>query len=245
MVDFLRSTRPHRDQHRRAENEDLADRLLTIVDPTSAASEAYRSLRTNLLYSFIDNPPKVIVMTSPGPREGKSTTCANLGMVLVQADKKVIMIDCDLRRPVLHKFFDIRNLKGLVDILAEESRLEEVLHEPVEGLQVVTVGPIPPNPAEIIGSRRFSEFLAGVREEFDYILIDAPPIGLVTDPAILAVQGDGVLLVIDAQNTRKGALRQSVRSLESVGANILGTVMNNVEHEKGNYSYYGYTYGQG
>jgi receptor protein-tyrosine kinase len=127
----------------------------------------------------------------------------------------------------------------MMDIMVGERSLQEVWQEPVEGLKVVPVGLVPPNPTEILGSRRFSNFLNNVRKEFDYVLIDAPPIGLVSDPVILATQGDGVLLILDAQNTRKGALRESVRSLQAVGANILGIVMNNVEVSKGPYSYYG------
>ncbi len=220
--------------------EDVAQRLVTIADPTGVASEAYRTIRTNLLYSLVDNPPKVVALTSPGQGEGKSTTCANLGVVLAQAAKRTLILDCDLRRPVIHKYFGLRNLHGIMDVLAGEHNLQEVWHEPVEGLQVVPVGPVPLNPAEVLGSQRFSRLLAGVREEFDYVLIDASPIGPVSDPAILATQVDGVLLVLDAQNTRKGAVRQSIRSLQAVDANILGTIMNNAKISKSEYYSYGY-----
>lgn len=230
---------------RRAQKEnkvnDLTGRLVTVLGPASVASEAYRSLRTNLLYSFVDSPPKVIVLTSPGPQEGKSTTCANLGVVLAQAGKNTLIIDCDFRKPILHKVFGMRNVYGIVDLLAGERKLQEVWHEPMLGLKVVCKGPAPPNPAELLGSKRLSEFLASVRKEFDYVLIDAPPIGLVSDPVILATQGDGVLLVLDAQKTRKRAVRQSIRSLQAVGANVLGTVMNNTKISGGgNYYRYGY-----
>ncbi len=221
--------------------EDLSGRLVTTLDPMGVAAESYRTLRTNLLYALVDNPPKVIVMTSPSSKEGKSTTCANLGVVLAQADKRTLIVDCDLRKPVVHRVFGLRNLRGIVDVLVGQRTLEEVWQEPHPGLKVVPVGPLPPNPAELLDSRRFAEFLAGVRRDFDYVLIDAPPVGLVSDPAIVASQGDGVLIVLDAQNTRKGALRESVRSLEAVGARVLGTVMNNVKAGKGGY-YYGYRY---
>ena len=141
-----------------------------------------------------------------------------------------------------HRAFGERNITGIVDVLAGEYKLQEVWHEPVPGLKVVNVGPIPPNPAELLGSKRLSDLLANVRKEFDYILIDAPPVGLVSDPAILATQGDGVLLVFDAQNTRKVAVRQSMRALQAVGADVLGTVMNNVKASER--SYYGYPYEQ-
>src|SRR5215217_2944900 len=232
---------------REAETDELAGLLVTALDPTSAAAEAYRTLRTNLLYgAFLDEPAKVIVLTSPGPGEGKSTTCANLGVVLAQAGKNTLILDCDFRKPVLHRLFGVRNVRGVVDALAGERKLQENWKEPMEGLKVVTVGPVPPNPTELLGTRRFSELLASLREEFDYVLIDAPPVGMVSDPAILATQGDGVLLVSDAQNTRKGSVRQAMRSLEAVGAPVLGTVMNNVEVPKGdNYYYYGYAHKSG
>ncbi len=225
---------------RRSGENDLSGRLVTLIDPTSVAAEAYRTLRTNLLYALVDNPPKVIVMTSPGPQEGKSTTCANLGIVLAQADKRTLILDCDLRKPVVHKVFGLRNIRGIVDVLVGQRRVEDVWQEPLLGLKVLPVGPLPPNPAELLSSRRFAEFIASVRKQFDYVLIDAPPIGLVSDPAVLATQGDGVLLVLDAQKTRKTALRESMRSLEAVGANVLGTVMNNIKKGKG--GYYGYRY---
>jgi capsular exopolysaccharide synthesis family protein len=228
-----------------AETEELAGHLVSVLDPTSAAAEAYRTLRTNLLYAIVDDPPKVIVLTSPGPGEGKSTTCANVGVVLAQAGKDTLILDCDFRKPVIHKFFGLRNIHGLVDVLVGERKLQESWKEPVEGLKVVPVGPIPPNPTELLGTRRVSELLASLREEFDYVLIDAPPVGLVSDPAILATQGDAVLLVSDAQRTRKGSVRQAMRSLEAVGANVFGTVMNNVKAPKGSYYHYGYTYDNG
>jgi capsular exopolysaccharide synthesis family protein len=144
---------------------------------------------------------------------------------------------------MMHRFFGLRNLHGIVDVVVGERSLQESWKEPVEGLKVVPVGTVPPNPTELLGSRRFSELLASFREEFNYVLVDAAPVGLVSDPAILATQGDGVLLVSDAQNTRKGSTRQAVRSLGAVGANVLGTVMNNVKASEGGYDYlYGYTY---
>src|SRR5215217_5480543 len=232
---------------REAETDELPGRLMTALDPTSAAAEAYRTLRTNLLYgAFLDEPAKVVVLTSPGPGEGKSTTCANLGVVLAQAGKNTLILDCDFRKPVIHRLFGFRNVRGVVDALVGERKLQENWKEPMEGLKVVPVGPIPPNPTELLGTRRFSELLASLREEFDYVLIDAPPVGMVSDPAILATQGDGVLLVSDAQHTRKGSVRQAMRSLEAVGAPVLGTVMNNVEVPKGNtYYYYGYAHKSG
>ena len=224
--------------HRRAETRqtqevvkpnDLAERLVTVLDPNSSAAEAYRTLRTNLLYGFGDGPPKVILITSDGSGEGKSITCANLAVALAQANKNVLALDCDLRKPKLHRYFGLRNVWGVTDAVVGGRSLKDVGEEPVEKLKVGPAGSIPPNPAELLDSRRFREFLAGVRGEFDHVLLDSPPVGKVSDPTILATQSDGVLLVLDAQNTRKVSFRQTVRSLEAIGAKVIGTVLNNVK----------------
>jgi capsular exopolysaccharide synthesis family protein len=216
--------------------DDPSGRLVTVLQPTNAASEAYHALRTSLLYAMVDAPPKVIVLTSPGFGEGKSTICANLGVVLAQAGKQTLILDCDLRKPEMHRIFRLRNVYGVVNVLAGEYDLPEVWQEPLEGLKVVTAGALPLNPAELLSSRRFADFVGRARQMFDYVLIDVPPIALVSDPAIVAVQGDGILLVLDAQKTRKASVRQSVRSLRAVGANLLGTVMNNVNVSEETYS---------
>lgn len=225
------------------QDEDPSKRLVTVLEPTGTTSEAYRTLRTSLLYSFVDDPPRVIVLTSPGPGEGKSTTCANLGVVLAQADKRTLIIDADLRKPVMHRIFGLRNMRGVVNVVAGEHDLPGVWQEPLVGLKVVTAGSLPTNPAELVGSRRFAELVERARETFDYVLVDAPPVELVSDPAIVASQGDGVLLVLDAQNTRKAAVRRSMRGLRTVGANVLGTVMNNAKSNGGDYYHHqGYVY---
>lgn len=217
--------------------EDATLDLVTVYDPTGAASDAYRMLRTNLFYALVDSPPKIIVLTSVSFGEGKSTTAANLAVTLAQADKHVLILDCDLRRPRLHGMFDVSNTNGLVDILAGSSRMEEVWREPIPGLKLICAGPSLPNPAELLSSRRLAEFLAEMRPRFDYVLVDAPPVG-VSDSVVLAAHGDGVLLVLDSQRTRKGPLRQALRSLQGVGANVLGTVMNNFEVSRGGNSPY-------
>jgi capsular exopolysaccharide synthesis family protein len=222
---------------------ELAELPVTLLEPASIAAEGYRTLRTNLLYGLVDNPPKTIVLTSPDPLEGKSTTCANLGVVLAQAGKKTLIVDCDLRRPTMHKVFHLRNVRGLVNLLAKECELPKVLQQATTNLSVVSVGPVPRNPAEVLSSESFAAFLEQVREDFDYVLLDSAPVRPVADSAILASQGDGVLLILDAQNTRKGAVRQCMRSLEVVGANIIGTVMNDFKaSKKGYYGNGDYTY---
>ncbi len=221
----------------------LSTGLVALSEPDGVAAEAYRTLRTNLFYALVDDPPRVIAVTSPGPGEGKSVTCANLGVVLAQAGKDTLILDCDLRKPSMHKIFGLRSLRGLADVLIEERPLPEVWHEPVANLKVLPVGIVPPNPSELLESRRFSEFLGHMRDEFDYVIVDAPPVGMVSDPLILATQTDGVLLLVNAQKTRKATVRRSMRSLEAVEANVLGAVMNNVNASRGGYAQYqAYTY---
>jgi len=218
----------------------LSDTLVTVVDPTAPASEAYRMMRTNLFYASVDNPPKVVALTSAGPGEGKSTTAANLGVTLSEAGKNTLVVDCDLRKPMLHHYFETRNMTGLVDILTTERRPQEVWHEPMLKLRLITAGPPPLNPAELLSSRRFAEFLKQVRGQFDYVLVDTPPVTMVTDSAVVGALADGVLLVLDAQGTRKNSLRRAMRDLEGVGARVLGTILNNVAVSRGDYATYGY-----
>jgi capsular exopolysaccharide synthesis family protein len=212
--------------------------LVTLQDPGRVASEAYRSLRTSLLYAVVDEPPKVILITSPGPADGKSTTCANLAVVLAQAGKETLVIDGDLRGPSLHKIFGVPNVSGVVNVLSGEHNLSEVWKEPISGLKIISTGPMPPDPAALLSSVRFAEFVGQARQLFDYVLIDSPPTTLVSDPMIIATQADAVLLVVDSQATSKGALRKAMRKLEAVGANVLGTVMNKApEAETEGYGY--------
>jgi capsular exopolysaccharide synthesis family protein len=216
-------------QKRRAGDGQGTGALVTKADPAGTASEAYWSLRTNLLYAGVSRPLKVVLVTSPGHAEGKSTTCANLGGVLAQAGNNTLLIDADLRTPNLHEFFGVRNLRGVMNVLSGENKLSEVLVEPFPGLKVAPAGPIPSNPSEFLGSNRFAALVDEARRLFDYVILDSPPVGLVPDPLAVATQADAVLLVLDAQGTRKDSLRKAMRSLKSVGAYVLGTVVNNVE----------------
>ena len=232
----------HRKQGGREVGGPASEQLTTVLDPSGLASEAYRTLGTNLLYSSVDDPPKVILITSPGAQEGKSTSCANLGVVLAQADKTTLIVDGDLRRPSMHKIFSLRNFRGVANVLTGAHDLSEVWGEPLPKLKIVPTGPLPPNPMELLNSNRFAELIAKARQQFDYVLIDSPPVELVSDPLILATHTDGVLLILDSQRTRKRSLRNAVRNLNTVGANVLGTVMTNVEKTPGGYYTQSYTY---
>jgi receptor protein-tyrosine kinase len=217
--------------------DNFTERLVTVLDPTSVASEAYRTLRTSLLYAPVETSPRTIVITSPGLAEGKSTVCANLGVVLAQAEKKTLIADCNFRNPTIHEIFGLQGSPGMTDILAAEHALHDSYQEPLPGLnlRVLTAGIPSSNPAELLSSPRVYEFFAKVREEFDYVLVDSPPTGLVSDPLVLAVQSDGVLLTLNAKKTSKNDLQQAMRSLRSVGADVLGTVMSNADVSKGGY----------
>ncbi len=237
VLSKLRRWKPgNRSKH----NNDLSGSLVTIRNPTSPSAEAYRGLRTSLLYTFVDSSPRVVVFTSPNRGEGKTTTCANLGVALSQVNNNTLIVDCDLRQPAMHKVFAVSNLYGLVNVLVGEYDLQEACHEPSPGLKVLTAGPIPPTPAELLSSEQFANFIDRARHQFEYVLIDVPPILLVSDPIIVARHSDGALLVLDAQSTRKGSVRQSMRSLEAVGTTVLGTVMNNAKVARNIHHDYGY-----
>jgi capsular exopolysaccharide synthesis family protein len=202
---------------------------VVVLQPRSAVAEAYRSLGTVLLSTLVGGS-RVVTVTCPGLREGKSDVCANLAVVLAQAGNNILAIDCDFRKPQLHRHFGLSSAKGVMNMLTGEHSLQDVWQEPVERLKVVSTGSLLPDPAMLLGASRRSEFLASAREEFDYVLLDAPPIGIFSEAAILAAKADGVLLVLDEQHTDKASVRRSMRILEVVEANVLGTVVNNVKY---------------
>jgi capsular exopolysaccharide synthesis family protein len=226
---------------RQAQNDEvdaLSGQLVTLLDSAAVASEAYRSLRTSLLYAVANAPPTVILITSPGLRDGKSTTCANLAVVLAQAGKETLVIDGDLHEPSLHKIFGVPNVNGMVNVLSGEYDLSEMCTELFPGLEVLSTGPTPPNPAELLISGRLAPLIGQARQLFDYVLIDSPPTELVSDPMIIATQADAVILVLNSEETGKGSLHKAMRNLEAVGANVLGTVINKAPKAKpGRYGY--------
>jgi receptor protein-tyrosine kinase len=221
-----------RKQAQNDEVDALSGQLVTLLDSAAVASEAYRSLRTSLLYAVANAPPTVILITSPGLRDGKSTTCANLAVVLAQAGKETLVIDGDLHEPSLHKIFGVPNVNGMVNVLSGEYDLSEMCTELFPGLKVLSTGPIPPNPAELLISGRLAPLIGQARQLFDYVLIDSPPTELVSDPMIIATQADAVILVLNSEETGKGSLHKAMRNLEAVGANVLGTVINKAPKAK-------------
>jgi len=213
------------------------DKLICSQDPFAPASEAYRTIRSNVQFMSIDRPIKTIMVTSPAPGEGKSFTAANLGIAMAQAGLKTVVVDTDLRRPMLHQIFTVPNAEGLTDLLRSpeltfNSHLQSTA---VDNLQVITCGTIPPNPAELLGSQRMGRFLAALNELVDVVVFDSPPAAAVTDAAILSRLVDGVVLVIEAGQTRREIARQAVANLKRAGGNMLGTVLNRVSQNRGGY----------
>ena len=220
------------------------DRLITVAYPRSPISEAYRILRTNIQFSAVDRPLETLLVSSPNPIEGKSITLANLGVVMAQAGLSVVLVDSDLRRPMLHKVFGLSNKEGLTTTLLDgepylDSRLQATQ---VENLRVLTSGPLPPNPSELLGSQKMKSLIENLKEKADIVLFDSPPILAVTDAAVLARQVDGVLLVADAGHTRRELARQAKEDLLKVGANILGVVLNRLSPRELGYCHYYYYY---
>lgn len=226
----------------RFSTEDEA-RLIAAAHPRSPISEAYRALRTNIQYSSVDNPLKTLLVTSTDPTEGKTTTVANLGTVMAQAGLSVILVDSDLRRPALHQYFEVSRNLGLTNALLDKNpNPDGYLQETeVENLRVLTCGPLPPNPSELLNSQRMRELIEQLKGEADVLLFDSPPILAVTDASILANQVDGVLLVVDAGTTRRGVAQRGKEQLDKVGANVLGAALNKLSHRgRGGYYYYYY-----
>lgn len=207
-------------------------------EPKSIAAESYRTLRTNLQYSSFDEEYKVIVVTSSEPGEGKSTTAGNLALSISQGDKKVVLIDCDLRKPSLHKKFGLSNTVGLSDVIVGKESVSVVGHRYNNNLTVLTSGKIPPNPAEMLGSKSMKALIEALKKVFDYVILDTPPVQAVADAQILSTRADGTLIVVRAEKTKKDSVLNAVNLLKKVNANIIGTILNGMDTKKNDYYYY-------
>jgi protein-tyrosine kinase len=220
--------------------------LIALTEPRSAASEAFRTLRTNIHFAGLDQPCRSIVITSAGPEEGKTTSTANFGVVVAQAGSRVCMIDSDLRRPSLHKLFRIDNVRGLTTALVEGLPFADVAQPSgVPNLFILPSGPLPPNPAELVGSHRMRDSIQGATKSFDLVLCDSPPVMAVGDAAALAALCDGVVLVIQVGRTRHDLLRRVVDQVEAVKGRILGVVLNRADPRRDGYYYAYETYQAG
>lgn len=207
--------------------------------PKSIDAEAYRSLRSNIEYSSFDDEYRVIVVTSSVPGEGKSTTAGNLAIALAQSGNKVLLVDCDMRKPSIHKKFKISNAAGTAELLLRKKSFEEVANDYNENLTIITAGKIPPNPSEMLASRAMTAFIKEMKKEFKYIILDTPPLQAVTDAQVLSTKADGVLLIVRAGSTKREMVFNSVDLIKKVQGKVIGTVLNGVENKKNNYYYYG------
>jgi len=212
-----------------------------LLDSRSSVAEAYRVLRTSVLLSSADKPPKTILVTSGQPGEGKTTTVINTAISLAQLGASVLIVDCDLRKPSVHKPLGVDHVLGLSTYLARRAELDDVIQKlPIPNLSVLASGRIPPNPAELISSSRMKELLVLLSERYDHILIDSPPLLKVTDPVILATLVDGVMLVVHGGKSTREVVRRTRQELASSGAKIFGVVLNNVDPQHGGYEHYYY-----
>jgi capsular exopolysaccharide synthesis family protein len=229
-----------RDSRRRTHEPHHPDPvLITLTDPKSAASEAFRTLRTNIQFAGLDQPCRTIVVTSAGPEEGKTTSVANFGVVAAQAGSRVCVVDSDLRRPTLHRLFKLDNARGVTTALVEGLSFADVAQPTiVPNLSVLTSGPLPPNPAELVGSHRMRECLHAAAVSFDLVLCDSPPVMAVGDAAALAAQCDGVIFVIRVGKTAHDVLRRVVDQIETVKGRIMGVVLNRADLRRDGYYHY-------
>ncbi len=218
----------------------LSDLLVTVTSPRSPASEAYRTLRTNLQFISPDKPLHALMITSPGPEEGKSTMLANLAVAMAQGEKKVILVDCDLRRPSLHKLFGLAHKRGLTTMMVDDKALADppLQDTGVAGLRLLASGELPPSPSDLLGSQRMDRVLAMLRERADVVLLDAPPVLAASDAAILATKVDGVLLVVAAGQTKRDGVQAAKAKLEKVNARVLGAVLTNMPLDASLQRYY-------
>ncbi|WP_437829653.1 CpsD/CapB family tyrosine-protein kinase [Niallia taxi] len=220
---------------------DSKRKLVAKFDPKSPISEQYRTIRTNILYSSVDEEIRSIMVTSSGPGEGKSTTTANLAIVFAQQGKTVLLVDADLRKPTVHYTFKLTNTTGLTSILTNQTELMEAVNKTDESnLFVLPSGPIPPNPSELLGSKSMQYFMERALEEFDLIIFDTPPVLAVTDAQILGNLCQGSVLVVSSGKTEKENLLKTKELLTATNGRLLGVVLNNKKvDKKGNYYYYG------
>ncbi|MCK9862243.1 CpsD/CapB family tyrosine-protein kinase [Paenibacillus sp. ATY16] len=216
-------------------------KLITTSNPDSPIAEAYRSLRTNIQFSSIDVPVKTLMVTSCQSGDGKTTTIANLAVAFSQEGKRVLLVDADLRRPTLHTVFMLSNQTGLTNVLANQMDWEDAVHSTsVDNLFFIGSGPTPPNPSEMLGSKKMNQLIEELSAHYDMILFDAPPSLVVTDGLVLASKCDGVVAVISVGMTKRQQAKKLYASLEHVKAKLLGVVLNNKKKKSKEQLYYTY-----
>lgn len=217
-------------------------RMITVTAPNSTNTEQFNTIRTNIEFSNIDKQLKSIVLTSSSASEGKSTIAANLAVSFARQGKKVLLIDSDLRRPTIESTFNIINPIGLTNYLTEQSvSVNDIFYKTsIDKLYIIPSGPIPPNPSELIGSKKMEKLIKMLEDAFDLIIYDAPPVLSVTDAQILSTKVDGTVIVVRVNKTEKEAVKQAVELIKHVNGKIIGTILNDVVGESnGYYGYYG------
>lgn len=221
-------------------NQTNRQHLISQLNPLSPVAEQFRTVRTNLQFASVDQELKTIVVTSAGPSDGKSFTSANLAIIFAQQGKKVLLVDADLRKPTVHYQFRIDNRRGLSSLLIGENNLNEAtVNSNIPNLDILSSGPIPPNPSELLGSKKMQHVIEQGKELYDLIIFDTPPVLAVTDAQVLADYADGSLLVVRSKKTDQEAAIKAKESLEPAKAKLLGVVLNDVSLEKDQYYYYG------
>ncbi len=201
--------------------------LIILTEPSSPAAEAYRTLRTNLTFAALDNPLETLVVTSATPEEGKSIVLANLAIAMAQGGQRTILVGADLRRPRLHEIFGVDNERGLTTMILEKEAMADppLIDVGVENLQFIPSGPLPPNPADTLGSRKMEQVIAALKERSGLVLFDASPLVPVTDGAVLGTKVDGVLLVVRAGRTRREHVERAKELLERAQVHTVGAVL--------------------
>ncbi|MEQ9079386.1 MAG: polysaccharide biosynthesis tyrosine autokinase [Sandaracinaceae bacterium] len=224
--------------------KDTSRDLFVHTHPMSAAAECCRTIRTNLTFMSADDPIRAMVITSASPREGKTTVTTNIAISLAQSGKRVLMVDTDLRRPRIHRAFGISGARGVTSVIVGDEKLEDlVAPTDIPNLDILPCGPIPPNPSELLHSHKFRDLVSDALASYDRVIFDSPPLGAVTDAAVLAPQLDAALIVVKAQSTTRDALSSALRQLRDVGANVVGGVLNDLDPRRkgygsGEYYYY-------
>lgn len=217
----------------------------TKLNQRSPEAEAYRTIRSNIGFSDVDNKMKTILFTSTKQNEGKSTMTSNIAYSFSKLENsKVLVVDMDLRNPTVHKMFEVSNTYGLMDNLKNDRPLEKCVHKIEENIHVLPTGALPPNPAEVLSSKKVANFLKNIKDHYDYIFIDAPPAGIVSDATVISKNVDGVMYVVGANETDLSHAQIGIENLKKADANVLGAVLNKYEVTQPNYAYYGYYYQQ-
>lgn len=220
---------------RRSKNKKIVN-LITQFKPQSPITEQYRLIRNNLHFSSVDKDIKTIVITSPEPSDGKSTTSANLALVLSQQGKRVLLVDADLRKPSIHYAFNLSNIDGLTSVLTKDITLEQAISKThLSNLDILTSGPIPPNPSELLDSKAMELVIEELKLMYEYVVFDTPPILVVTDSQIMASKCDGVVLVVASRKTKRDRARKAKDLLEKANSIMVGVVVNGVESKKSDY----------